>query len=317
MAVSPLIRPVNIFACLTSGTIFSSSDANGGSGSDLTFENIGAGAQVYAQRVGNTIQFRTLINGSNVVITQEGSDITFAVEDLLFDSEDAIKRQVVGLEGVVLGKTTIKDTLRELLYPVIPPRSELTLNTLVFEYGDTNPLIADWLATKTDEAIVSIQVGAVSQTVTGNTQSGSQNVTKDGLSDVTVSAVVTTATKSATTSLTAKVTRAMRIGPTSKDGVVAPVLDSDINDLDGIFSDDFTFSPHRFFINANEYLLIEIPTVLEASVDPIFMVNGVLNNAFTKVRVASTYVNPFGYSDTVDVYVSNKISTGIIILEIL
>lgn len=315
MAVSPLIRPVNIFACLTSGTIFSSDDANGGSGSDLTFENIGAGSQVYAQRVGNTIQFRTLINGANVTITQEGSDITFAVEDLLFDSEDAIKRVVSGLQGVVLGKTTIKATLQELLYPTVPSLLALALDRIIFEYGDNNPLLASWTVTKTDETIVTIQVGAVSQTVTGNTQSGVQNVTKSGLVNITVILADTTATTTASTSITAIVSRKLRIGGTAKDGVVAPILDADINALTGIFATSIRVPEQIVIVPPAQYLAIELPTAFPGA--PIFKVNGIVNNAFTRVRAASTFVNSFGYSDTVDVWVSNQISPGTITLEIL
>lgn len=312
--ISPLIRPVNIFACTQGGTIFSSSGSGSGGGTIYTFTNLGGGAQVLAQVIGTNVQFRTLINGNNVTIVQEANDITFSVEDLLFDSTAAIKRQVIGLQGVVLGKTTIKQTLQTLLYPTLPPTLALAITglpgNLTFEYGDNNTITANWTVTRTDEPIVAITVGGISQTVTGNTQSGSQVLTKNGLADLIVSLVATTATQSVNTSLTALVSKRVRYGGTLKDGVIVPILDADINAASSsFFSANRTTGgvPRIQSLIASQYLFIEFPTAFGA---PVFRINGIINNAFTKVRVASTYVNPFGYSDTVDVWVSNQISTG-------
>lgn len=318
--ISSLIRPVNIFACTQGGTIFSSSGTSGGSGIVYTFTNLGGGAQVYAQQIGTNIQFRTLLSGNNVTIVQEANDITFSVEDLLFDSTAGIKRQVIGLQGVVLGKTTIKQTLQALLYPIVPPTLALAITglptNLTFEYGDNNTITANWTVTRTDEPIVAITVGGISQTVTGNTQSGSQVLTKTGLANLIVSLVATTATQSVNTSLTALVSKRIRYGGTVKDGLIVPILDADINAAPNSFfsANRTTAGIPRFPVIAGaNYLYIEFPTAFST---PIYLINGVVNNAFTKVRSASAYVNPFGFSDTVDVWVSNQISPGVIMLEI-
>lgn len=320
MAVSPLIRPVNIFICTAGGTIFSSSGSGGGGGQNLIFMNIGPGVGVWAQVVGNTVQFKSLVNGHNVTIIDNGDNISLAVEDLLFDSTAAIKRQVIGLQGVTLGKTTIKQTLQALLYPTLPPVLALTQTglptNLTFEYGDNGTITANWTVTRTDEPITAITVGGISQTVTGNTQSGSQVITKTGLANVTVSLVAATATQSVNTSFTALVSKRLRFGSTPKDGLIAPILDADINNAPNSFftANRTTAGLPRFAgIAASNYLYIEFPTAFGT---PIFRINGVINNAFTKVRAASAYVNPFGYSDTVDVWVSQQFSTGQTMLEI-
>lgn len=317
MSISPLNRPVNVLVCKTDGTIFSgNTGGGGGGGTALTFANLGAtGARVFAQVIANNVQFRRLTNGNNVVITERANDILVDVNDLLFDSTPAVKRAIPGLQGVSLGKQGILSTLQELLYPIIAPLVSLSLNISQFEFGDVTSIQASWAVTRTDEAIVTIQVGPVSETVTGNTQSGVQAISNPATGALTVILVATTATRSANTSRSATPGRKIRIGPTTKDGTVTVITDLDINNLNGFFSPSRALAPQTIVIGTSEYLAIEIPTVFGGT--PIFKINGFVNNAFTKVRSGVNFTNNFGFTEAVDLYVSNAFSTGTITVEIV
>lgn len=320
MSVSPLNRPVNVLICKSDGTIFSAgSGSGGGGGTTYSFVNLGPiGARVLAGVIANNVQFRKLIQGTNVTLTENPNDITLAVNDLAFDSTAAVKRPIPGLQGVSLGKTGILATLQELLYPVISPIVSLSLSITQFEYGDNSNIIASWGVTRTDEPILTIQVGVNSIAgVTGNTQNGTQAITKDGTSPVNVLLVATTATRNANVSRTAAASRKIRVGASNKNGTTASMLDSDLNALSGFYSSSKSLTPQTIIIGESQYLVIEIPTLFTGGNTPIFKINGFVNNAFTKVRSNNTFVNSFGFADLVDVFVSNAFSTGTITVEIV
>jgi hypothetical protein len=317
MSISPLNHPVNVLVCKTAGTIFSGNTGGGGSGGTaLNFVNLGSvGARVLAGVVANNVQYRRIVQGNNVTVTEEASDILIDVNDLAFDSTLAVKRAIPGLQGVVLGKSTILQTLQALLYPTIGPGVSLSINTNLFEFGDTTPIMANWGVTRTDEAITLIQVGGVTETPTGNTQSGTQSVVNPGTGSVTVLLTAATASTNSNTSQTASAQRKIRIGASGKDGIIATITDGDLNALTGYFSPGRPLSPKTVVIGVSQYLVIEIPTIYSGT--PIFKINGFVNNAFNKVRSNQSFTNNFGFAEPVDVYVSQAFSTGTITVEIV
>lgn len=315
MLISPLNTPINISICKSDGTIFSTPNSGGSGTSNLTFSNLGVnGARIYAQTIANNVQFRRVTQGNNVVITERTNDLVWDVNDLKFDSSAPIKRAISGLQGIVLNKQGILSTLQELLYPIIPP--VVTINTILaqFELGDNTNLITNWSVARTDEQIVSITIGGISQTVTGNSQSGTFNQPKTGLVNISIIAQAVTATSitSATTSSIAS--RKLRFGTTNKDGLIAQILDSDINGLQSVFSSTPTLPSTALIVGVGQYLIISIPVALGST--PVFKVNGFVNNAFNLVRTNSAFINSFGFSDPVNVWVSQSFSTGSILLEI-
>jgi len=328
MPVSPLNKPVNVHICQGKGTIFSTSSGEGGGStpSDLTFSNLGStGAAVYAGTIDNNVQFRRLIQGVNARIVEQTNGIEFNVDDLKFDSTSPIKRAIPGLQGVVLGKQSILQAIQELLYPIVAPNISLSTVPTIFEIGDSSQIVANFNVIRTDEVILTISVAGQSITPNGSNQAGSVNITKNGQSDVIVNMQVTTATKSATTSQTVKVSRKIRLGFSSKDGTIAMLTDNDLNSLIGLTNSDGT--PANGVFNStgkldqitlvggqNQYLVICIPNVLNST--PLFRINGFLNNAFTKVRNNAPFTNTFGYSDNCSVWVSNSYITGTILFEI-
>lgn len=308
-----LSNPVN--SC-GSSSVYTTSPASGG----LSFTNLGSvGARVYKGTVSNVVQFRRILQGNNIAITEEANDIKLDVNDLLFSSTNPITRNTPGMLGVVLGKTTVLDTLHELLYPVTAPILSLTLAQSTTEYGDTSNVQVNWGVVKTSETILTIVIawnsGSGSPgTVTGNSQSGVLFINKEALVNTVVTLTVTTATQTVNISGTVTIGRKIRYGQTVKDGTIAPILDADITALSGAFETTATLSPRIITVDASKYLIFAIPASLGAT--PTFKVNGLVNNAFTLVR-SSSYTNSFGYAEATNVWVSNSFATGTLQIEIV
>lgn len=316
--ISPLNMPVNPFICKGDGTIFSSgSGSSGSTDSNLTFKNIGDpnGAKVLAGRILDEVQFKPLLQGKNVGLTDQADGIKIEVDDLEFDSTTPVKRNISGLQGITLGGMTVLQTLQELLYPTIAPGASLLLAPPTFEIGNSDILKGIWTATKTDEPITGVSVNNVSQTVDGNTQGGQVNITKTGLANVIVPMQVSTATKVVNITATAFVTRLLRYGDSLKDGIIVPILDTDINGLGFKASSTYQLSPVQLTIGSQSYLMIAIAKALLGSNTPVFKINGFINTAFNLVRT-NAFVNTHGYSDLTNVYVSQSFATGSIQLEI-
>lgn len=47
---------------------------------EVTGENIGLGKPIFKQKLGNTLQFKTLIQGNNILLTEHGDSITFTAD---------------------------------------------------------------------------------------------------------------------------------------------------------------------------------------------------------------------------------------------
>lgn len=315
--MSTFRHPVNISICSQPGTIFSTSSGSGGGGSTLVLNNLSiAGAMVYAQTINNNGQFRVLTQGKNIILTQRVNDILFDVNDIAQDFTAPVKRAIPGLQGVSLNANSVLQVLNAILYPTLPPVISLVLNTLQFEFGDNTPLLAGWFVTRTDEPILTINVNNNAQIPTGNTQGSSVSVNKNGLTDVFVPMQVTTALNNVNTSQTAKVFRKLRFGPSNKDGIIAQILDADVNGLIGVFATTYKLPVTLLTIGISQYLIIEIPVGLLNGATPQFKINGFLNNAFSLVRTNSSFTNSFGFAEAVNVYASNSFFTGPIQLEI-
>lgn len=310
-------KPVNTSICSGEGTIFSSSSASGGGGTGAiyNFQNIGSvGARILASTFGGNISFRRVKDGTNTQVVEGSDNVSINVSDLLFDSSAPIKRAVPGLQGIILNQTGILSTLRALLYPTIAPQASLSATIFIFEYGDTSVIPVSWTATKTDEPILTISVNGTFVPATGNTQSGISNVVNPGNSNLLVPMQVTTLTQFANTQLTIPISRRIRIGASLKDGLIAQILDSDINNLTGFFSSTAKLPQTGFVIPNNNYLVISIPQILGTT--PVFRVNGFVNNSFIQVRTNSVFVNSFGFPDPVNVWISKSFATGTLQLEI-
>lgn len=316
--VSPLNAPVNIHICSTSGTIFSSpSGGSGGGGSATILTNIGGANGVFAQAIGNVAQLKSFIQGKNIVITPTSANIQLDVNDLLFNATAPIKRNIPGLFGVNLNASSILAALQALLYPITAPLAALSSTPSQFEFGDASNLSIAYVATKGDNPILTISVNSIPITpITGNTQSGTTSVSKTGTVAVTIPMqVADNAGNVGNASITVPIGRKIRIGSSIKDGIVVPLLDTDINGLTGYYS-TVSQLPQTPVVIASQYLVIAIPnSVIATGYVPIFKINGFVSNAFTLVR-NNVFTNTFGYGEGTSIWASNTILTGTLQLEI-
>lgn len=243
------------------------------------------------------------------------SIIQLISNNIPFDSNRAIKRQITGLEGVNLNKTNITETLEELLYPVKHPLvSALTLPAYEHEYGDNTNVAVSWTVTKTDQNIDSISVGGIPVAATGNTQSGVTNVVKAANADTNISVVVTSQGKTHTATVTSVVKRKLRIGGSAKTGLAGdPILNSDILTLPGYFATSYLFKG-SVTVAEGQHLVIAIPSIFGT---PTFLLEGLVCNDFNKVWTAQNFTNSFGHTETFNVWVSKNIQPGTLYLEIV
>lgn len=317
MSVSPFNQPVNINICKAPGTIFSVPSGGGGTGAVYSFFNIGTiGAGVLASVINNQVNFYRLLNGINSTAIQGASGIVIDTPDLAFDTTKPSTSPITGLGGVTLNGQTVLQALTALLYPIRNPGASISVVPSIFEYGDNTNLNASWAATQTDEPITSITVNGASQIVTGNTQNGSLAISKTGLVSVSVPINVATATKTSNAFANANVSRMIRYGTTTKDGIINTIVDSDIQALSSFFFSLGNSIPSlQLQVQINQYIIIEIPVAFGNNW--IFKVNGFVNNAFNLVRNNQPFVNSFGYSDIVNVWISQSFATGNILLDLV
>lgn len=236
--------------------------------------------------------------------------------DLAFNSNRAITREVLGLQGVNLGKSTLLDTIEELLFPVEAPLMAISQTTDEHEYGDTSNISVSYTATKKTNPITGITIGGSSVTVVdGNTQSGTKNIAKNAATNNVITSSVTDGTNSrAGNTITNYVRAKIRIGATPKDGTGAVILDADINGLPAYSATDRAIEKFGVVIPASNYLIVALPTSFG---DPTFFVNGMLFNSIYKARSNSAFVNSFGYSMNFDVWVSKLFATGTISVKLI
>ncbi len=316
MAISPLNAPVNTAICSSPGTIFSSGGSgSSGGGTTYDFQNIGNGAKILAPLVGNVVPLRTIRQGANISVQEEASDVWLNVNDLLFDTTTPSTSPIPGLTGVTLGAAGVLGALKALIYPIRPPVISLNIVPSIFEFGDTTILTINWSVTRTDEDITSIVVNGQPIVPTGQTQSGSIPLVNPAQGDISVSMSAATATKNASTSATSSALRKIRYGYLPADGIINPITDDAINTaatMFGSFYKSGVVGPYTFTVAQGNYLVIIIPTAF--GINWGFLINGFNNNAFNLIRNAQPYINKFGYSDQVNIWVSQSVVTGPILL---
>lgn len=316
MAISPLNAPVNTAICSSPGTIFSGGGSGGGGGQTYDFQNVGNGAKVLvAPIIGSVVPLRTLKQGPNMSIVEEASDIVLGVPDLVFDSTKPSTSSIVGLSGKILGGNGIISTLQALIYPIRPPVVSITIAPVAFEFGDTSILTVNWSVVRTDEDITIIIVNNQNIIPTGGNQSGTVQIANPGTGTVTVTMSAATATKNTSTQASSSAMRKVRYGYLSKDGITSQITDQDINNSVNILNSFYSsgvMGPFQFNIPTGNYLVIIIPTAFGGNWS--FLINGFNNNAFNLVRSGQPYINKFGFSDPVNIWVSQVVATGPILL---
>lgn len=225
--------------------------------------------------------------------------------DVEFNGNRPISRAVTGLQGVNLGTSGIKDTLEALLFPAVAPTCSISVNNPSREFGQSGTYTLTWNAVKQTNPISVITVDGTSITPTGASQSG----TKNGISSTAVGTYtkyITVSDGSLSSTASATITYQYRAywGTSAKNGTTQPITDADILALAGSALTGTRARTLNNFGGGNTRLVFAWPTSFG---DPTFVINGLTNTAFTKVRSASSFVNAQGATLQVDVWVSDNL----------
>ena len=246
----------------------------------------------------------------------------------------------VAVGGAVIGTTfsgTIQDALDKILYPYVSQSNSFSVSTAASrQFGSSTVVTLSWTVTKNSNSITSITVDGTSVSPTGNTQTGTKSTTAThSLIPTTVSEIQTytfstndsTTTKNTNTTVTWMNKRYwglmdltscvpsnpdLTLTPGSSTAVGSFITDAKVKAMTGAgvgTGNELATSLSRTYTNMNaagKYLCFAFPTLFGT---PTFVVNGLTNTAFTKVRGSSylnTFVNDFGFNGVkYDVWISN------------
>jgi hypothetical protein len=248
---------------------------------------------------------------------------------------------VDAIGGILPGSTfsgTIQDLLYKMLYPYVDPSCSISPIGNK-EFGSPLNINLNWSVVKGSNTITSIIVDGVTQTVTGNSQSGIQIVSAthslipSGPSQTqsfSISVSDGTNTKISTTSLVwlNKIYWGsvnipshpnLTTNPGSASLVTSLVTNSVIKGLDGAdanglsYGNELSLTKNKTYLGINgssntpgEYLVFAWPSMVSGAYTPIFAVNGLQNTSFTRVRTNSLFDNYYGFTgSTYEVWVSN------------
>jgi hypothetical protein len=229
-----------------------------------------------------------------------GGDVT----DILFDATHPITRDTPGIDGVNLGTSTVKTTLQALLFPAVAPGASISVNNPIREIGASGAYTLSWTATENTNPITGITVDGVAETPTGSTQSGTQSGT---VSPINAEGIFTKAMSDTDGTLTGNASCSIQYMPrmfwgtnasngSPSDATILALANSSL-------ATGFALNLTNFG-GGGLYLVFAWPSSFGS---PQFIVNGLNNTAFTKVRSASNFVNGQGATVVMDVWTSNNL----------
>ena len=265
-------------------------------------------------------------------------DVQITASASLATSNDYIRSTAmqVAVGGAAIGTTfsgTIQDALDKILYPYVSQSNTISSSNDSRQFGSSTAVTLTWGVTKNSSSIVSITVDGTSVSPTGNTQTGTKSTTAThSLVPSTVSEIQTytfstsdsTTTKNTTSTVTWSNKRywgfmdLTTCVPSNPDLTLSPgdaaAVGSFITDVKikaltgaGVGSGSelaTTLSKTYTSINAaGKYLCFAWPTLFGT---PTFVVGGLSNTAFTKVRTNSIFSSEYGFTGVrYDVWISN------------
>lgn len=229
--------------------------------------------------------------------------------------------------------TTMQDMWNQLLYPYVAPGVSISGGG-VREFGSSNAVTLNWTVTKNSEDIQSIVVNGVPEIGAPFTtnQSGFQNAfaTQDIPTTFTITANDGTSTVSATTTVTWQSRRYwgrvdlssignpnLTTNPGAVSSIVPLLNDAVILALNGAgvgsgseLNANSISKTYNGINGSGQYLVFAWPSSFSNSQTPQFVVNGLPNTAFTRIRNNSPFVNAFGYTTNYEVWISNTLQNS-------
>lgn len=230
--------------------------------------------------------------------------------------------------------TSMQDMWNQLLYPYVSPGVNISISGGgVREFGETNAVTLNWSVTKNSEDIQSIVVNGIPQSGAPFTssQSGTQNTnaTQNVTTTFTINVNDGTSTPSSSTTLIwrnrrywGKVDLSSIGNPnlTTNPGAVSSIVpllnDGVILGLNGAGvggGNELATNISKTYNGINgdgDYLVFAWPSSFSNSQTPQFLVNGLPNTAFTRIRNNSPFVNQFGYTTNYEVWISNTLQNS-------
>lgn len=241
--------------------------------------------------------------------------------------------------GVLQSSTfsgTVQDALDKIFYPYVGP-SALIQSLSDREFGSSTQVNLNWQVIKNSNNITSINVAGTAVVPTGLSQSGSLVVNtathslnppssevnsfvitvSDGISSHTFSSDLTWMNRIywGSIDLSSIGNPNLTLFPGSASQVATLCTDAVIYNLSGanangsVIGNSLSTTKDYVYngINANgDYLIFAWPSTVTNPYTPNFVVNGITNTAFTRVRTNSVFSNQWGFSGTnYEVWVSN------------
>lgn len=251
------------------------------------------------------------------------------IEDVQISASQSYDRTVptlISVGGISIGSTfsgLISDVLDRMLYPYVIQSNSLTASNSYREYGSSLDVELSWTVTKGSSDIEEIIISNNSIIVTGETQFGVETISSthsltpglievntftmssyDGVSNIVKSATINwmSSVYWGTISLSSVGNPDLLLDSSSLTDVSDYIDDSIINSLVGSKLSSTMSSTYMISAN-NQYLCFVWPSQFG---EPTFNVNGMNNNAFTKVKSEYAFTNGYGFNGVdYDVWLSN------------
>lgn len=234
--------------------------------------------------------------------------------------------------------TDMQTMWNRLLYPYVAPSVSIS-SSVTREYGNpngltTNSITFTWNVTKNSETITSITVVGQSVTPTGESQTGTVQVTgthsltpgasqvntfsmsaSDGTQTVNASSTITWMNKIYWGSIDLGGVN-LTTNPGALPQVAALCNDNAILNLTGAgvgSGSALATSKTKSYSGINgagDHLIFSWPSSVLGATSPTFTVNGLPNTAFTRVRTASPFTNQYGFTTNYEVWVSNTLQNS-------
>lgn len=279
-------------------------------------------------------------NNTNLILAKDVRDAIFTLWERL--NETATASNVyqntnvtpITIGGIPAGSSfstpyTMQQMFDMLLYPYLSPTLSLgSLNNK--EYGSALLTTLNWSVVKKSNPITGITVDGQSFTPTGDSQTGTKNIsgtysTPEPASTInTFTMSVTDGTSTNTTNVSFTWSNRIYWGTINLSALGNPDFGTNpgsasmvtLNSAMVVALDGASVSPgnqlsatksktYNSINGAGKYLIFAWPSSVSNATSPIFTVNGLLSTAFTRIKTNWNFTNTFGFITPYEVWITN------------